>query len=247
MALHHSPRVPSTGLVLAIDPANFKSYPGANTSVFDLSGNGNTATLTSVTFSTANAGILTTENTGTVQSSFMNFVPGSTSGYNPMYYAETSITIAFRWNSTNTYWERVFDFGRGGNNSATYERNAVIFSRWSSNSTMTFRTHGPVTQFSNDGFAPLSVGQWQVWTICWEAGKQTFYKNGAPYSEYSNAFSLGSHFGAQRGDEQYYLGKSNWSDSGADISYGPFYIHNRILTQAEVLQAYQSIKSRYGF
>ena len=246
MAHHHSPRIPTTGLILAVDPANGKSYPKSGTSWYDLTNNGNTATLTSVSYDNQYSGRLVTSNSGTTQSSYIDFIPGNTSGYNPMYYANCSITVAFRWDSTNTYWERVFDFGRGGNNAATYGYNAVIFSRWSSSGTMTFRTHGSVTQFSNDGFAPLDVGNWQVWTITWTAGSQIFYKNGASFATYTNAYDLTSHFGAQRGDEQYHLGKSNWNDSGADISYGPMYIHNRLLNAVEAAEIYSAIKTRYG-
>jgi hypothetical protein len=45
MALHHSPKIVTNGLILALDPGNRKSYPGSGTSMFDLSGNGYTFTL----------------------------------------------------------------------------------------------------------------------------------------------------------------------------------------------------------
>lgn len=42
MATIYSPNVVTNGLVLALDAANPRSYPGSGTSWFDLSGNGNT-------------------------------------------------------------------------------------------------------------------------------------------------------------------------------------------------------------
>jgi hypothetical protein len=45
MALAHSPKVVTSGLVLYLDTANPKSYPGSGTTWFDLSGNGNHFTL----------------------------------------------------------------------------------------------------------------------------------------------------------------------------------------------------------
>jgi len=45
MAHHHSPRIITNGLVLALDAANPKSYPGSGTTWNDLSGNGNNAIL----------------------------------------------------------------------------------------------------------------------------------------------------------------------------------------------------------
>ena len=46
MALAHSPRIVTDGLVLCLDAGNTKSYPGSGTTWYDLSGNGNNGTLT---------------------------------------------------------------------------------------------------------------------------------------------------------------------------------------------------------
>ena len=57
MALHHSPLVVTSGLVLYLDAANTKSYPGSGTAWNDLSGNGYSGTLINgPTFSPANGG-----------------------------------------------------------------------------------------------------------------------------------------------------------------------------------------------
>ena len=45
MAFQYSPKIITDGLVLAIDAANIKSYPGTGTTVTDLSRRGNTGTL----------------------------------------------------------------------------------------------------------------------------------------------------------------------------------------------------------
>ena len=45
MALFHSPSIVTNGLVLCLDAANRKSYPGTGTTWTDLSGRGNTGTL----------------------------------------------------------------------------------------------------------------------------------------------------------------------------------------------------------
>jgi hypothetical protein len=51
MSLQHSPKIVTNGLVLALDAANTKSYPGSGTVWTDLSGNNNNFTLTATTFS----------------------------------------------------------------------------------------------------------------------------------------------------------------------------------------------------
>lgn len=57
MAVHYNSRITTDGLVLCLDAANTKSYPGLGSTWTDLSGNGNTGTLTNApTYSSANGG-----------------------------------------------------------------------------------------------------------------------------------------------------------------------------------------------
>ena len=77
MALAHSPKIITDGLVLCLDAGNTKSYPGSGTTWTDLSGNGNTGTLTNgVGYSGDNLGSLSFDgvndyvNVGNVQTYF---------------------------------------------------------------------------------------------------------------------------------------------------------------------------------
>ena len=64
MGLSHSPKIVTNGLVLALDAANNKSYPGSGTSWNDLSGNNNTGTLTNgPTFNAGNMGSISFDGT----------------------------------------------------------------------------------------------------------------------------------------------------------------------------------------
>ena len=57
MGLSHSPHIVTDGLVLCLDAANRRSYPGTGTTWYDLSGNGNHGTLTNgPTFTGDNGG-----------------------------------------------------------------------------------------------------------------------------------------------------------------------------------------------
>ncbi len=57
MGISYNPRIVTDGLVLALDAANPKSYPGSGTTWTDLSGGGNTGTLTNgPTYSSSNSG-----------------------------------------------------------------------------------------------------------------------------------------------------------------------------------------------
>ncbi len=57
MALQHSPSIVTSGLVLCLDAASPRSYPGSGTAWYDSSGNGNTGTLVNgPTYNSANLG-----------------------------------------------------------------------------------------------------------------------------------------------------------------------------------------------
>ena len=59
MAYRNGPKIVTDGLVLCLDAAIGKSYPGSGTSWTDLSGNGNNGTLQNTpTFNSANGGSL---------------------------------------------------------------------------------------------------------------------------------------------------------------------------------------------
>jgi len=82
MSVYAGPEISNDGLVLCLDAANPKSYPGSGVSWFDISGNGYVMTLTNgPTFSTVNGGVL--QFNGTDQY-------GSLSALN---YATTTFTI----------------------------------------------------------------------------------------------------------------------------------------------------------
>jgi hypothetical protein len=64
MGFYRGANVVTSGLVLALDAANPKSYPGSGTTWSDLSGNGNTGTLTNgPTFNSANGGSIAFDGT----------------------------------------------------------------------------------------------------------------------------------------------------------------------------------------
>jgi len=95
MALAHSPRIITDGLVLALDAGNAKSYPGSGTSWTDLSGNGNNGTLTNgPTFDSGNGGSIVFDGSNDyVNSTSTNAIVGN----NP---TQISIESWFKTNST---------------------------------------------------------------------------------------------------------------------------------------------------
>jgi len=64
MGINYNPRTVTDGLVLALDAANIRSYPGSGTTWTDLSGRGNNGTLTNgPTYSSSNGGSIVFDGT----------------------------------------------------------------------------------------------------------------------------------------------------------------------------------------
>ena len=64
MAIHRGPKITTNGLVLCLDAASTKSYPGSGTTWFDRSGNRNDGVLTNgPTFSSTNGGSIVFDGT----------------------------------------------------------------------------------------------------------------------------------------------------------------------------------------
>jgi len=76
MATRYSPSIVTSGLVLCLDAANTKSYPGTGTTWTDLSGNGNNGTL--VNSPTFSGGVFTFDgSTNYINVSGVNFATGT--------------------------------------------------------------------------------------------------------------------------------------------------------------------------
>jgi len=133
MAVGYNPRIVTDGLILALDAGNTKSYPGSGSTWTDLSGNGNTGTLTSMNgsnYNSANGGYLdfdgtadyvdvsgsTTVSAATFlawvrldgdQSSFTGVVYSRGTNTSGMGFYNVTEQIGYTWNSdSNTYdWQ----------------------------------------------------------------------------------------------------------------------------------------------
>ena len=131
MARFVGPRTVTSGLLLYLDAANTRSYPGSGTAWTDLSGNGNTGTLNGPTYSSANNGsivfdgvddyAITAAGVGTVsattflvwlkrngsQPAFAGILFNRTPSANGLNFQDTTNRVAYHWNDAiNTYaWD----------------------------------------------------------------------------------------------------------------------------------------------
>jgi hypothetical protein len=222
MALHHSPRIAKDGLVLHLDAANIKSYPGSGSTWFDLSSGGNNLTFTnSPTWNTS--GFFSTGSTGYFTGSGTSSIPTGNSNY-------TMIV----WARKNSGWGTSGIISIGG---------FLI-----SNISNALRTAGSVGGFSHywwsndlivsNNNAGISNGTWFMVTAQFDGSNRRIWANtinvGSDTPTNHNVTSTTIQVGKTYSTE-YFQG---------DIAVA--YIYNRALTEQELKQNFNALRGRYG-
>jgi hypothetical protein len=219
MALKHSPIIVTDGLVLCLDAANSKSYPGSGTTWTDLSGRGNNATMSNITFNSLNGGSMVFNGTS---SSISNTLAKPSSN--------NTILFDFWINSDTSSPVGIFD---------TAPQQIDVMRNYNP---------GYFEWWSNSPQVPLGItsGLWTNIAIQCSFSTQrivTYYRNGSLISTTlgnftpSYTWSLSSIvFGNIDG------GSAGWySGKIANIK-----IYNRALSATEIKQNYYALKGRFG-
>ena len=227
MAIFYNPRTITDGLVLCLDAANTKSYPGSGTTWTDLSGRGNTGTLTNgPTYSSANGGSLAftgTQNTTLSSNNIIGLAELTT---------DFSISAWVKYNSTVAY-------------TAFFEKQNTIAGPtgvrldlgWIAG-TIYLTTYNESTQAINQGsFAYTNdTNLWYNITLCCRGSTKTGYVNGvlALTQSFTSNFPANTHALG--------IGGVNRKLNGNITQVS---IYNRALSAAEIQQNYNALKSRY--
>lgn len=235
----------TNGLVLNLDAANYKSYPGSGTTWVDLSGNGNNGTLTNgPTFSNTNAGSIVFDGTNDyVETSFETILNDCT------------IEIWFKATSTRTY-----QYPLAIRNNAVGSSYAFYLDM---NDTDLGSTAQTIWTYWNSGGTPYSVvsktgangnfGDWNDST--WRHYIFTRSTTVAPYTEhYMNGVKVTNV--SRNGDQTTQFGngagyKLYLGQIGAGSLYFPgnqsvVRIYNKVLSSTEILQNFNSSRARFG-
>lgn len=222
MSITYNTSIVRNGLVLHLDAANRKSYPGSGTTWFDLSGQNNNGTLTngpifdsgSITFDGVN-----------------DFVNGPINGG-----LGTDITVEMFVNITNSMAGKIF-FGLDTNTHASLgiyvNINNLI---WYWNTGDSFNT-----PFSQN--ITLTVGQWNhiVVSTAIADNNAKLYQNGnlIGTSFYKNTTTTGT-------GDKYQIGRYFNNAYYANCKYSVFKIYNKALSNVEIQQNFESLRGRYG-
>ena len=217
------------GLVLALDAANTKSYPGSGTTWTDLSGNGNNGTLVNgPSYSSANGGSIIFDGVD-------DYIINSSTTSIPT--GNSSRTIQF-WVYPKADTNVFIQLGTGGGGNQIY---SVQF----------YNTSGTRYLFSDgiNGGNNLTISGSQLPTLnTWN--HITFGNSGQNWFYYVNAVSQASGTWSTTINtigQKVIIGKRD--DVVANTTNGNISqvsVYNRALSATEVLQNFNALKSRYG-
>ena len=236
MGIKRGPTIVRDGLVLHLDAANIRSYPGSGTTWTDITNNAQAAALNGGTaYSTSNKGTLDFDGTD----DYIRVYPDISTDYNsgnftwslwvkPDQLAKMTFLVKcwrpniFRGDNETTFgfeWQAAEGFKQ---TTVTLPDSRVTYGRW-------FNLVARVDSLGNmklDVFDP---------------------ENG---SQHTSSNTSGTTPGSSTSTDVHYLGLQGWWGSGRDQKFlglmGSFMKYNRSISDDEVLQNYIAQKSRFG-
>jgi hypothetical protein len=223
LGLNHSPRIVTDGLVLCLDAANRKSYPGSGNTWFDLSNRGNNGTLINSPTLTTNYFQLNGTNqridcqvNGLSDSNLGDRVAFECFCYGPM----SNSTMLMSWGS-GVHDIFIFNGGIGFN---TYSGDVYGVS---TTGLANVWNHFVLNFYRNNYTLSSMYINGSQRTLSQIAGTQT--TSNARFA--NGALQIGS-----GGDNNYY---GNWRFSTVKV-------YNRALSEVEIRQNFNALRGRYG-
>ena len=227
MGIAYNSRVVVEGLVLALDAGNSKSYPGSGTTWTDLSGRGNTGTLTNgPTYSSANGGSLVFDGSNDYVSTSASSSLGKSINYTTSAWVKYS-DVGY------TSWMMIcdsIDYGVGGG-----------YMMWiSSDSPATGKLLASYDGSWQYGTVRIPPNTWTHITISKNNNQLSFYINGL--FDVTRTYNFNSSTSSTAVDIGYSSRNVGYPVNG---NISQVSIYNRALSATEIQQNYNALKSRY--
>jgi hypothetical protein len=226
MALSHSPKIVTDGLVLCLDAGDRKSYSGSGTTWTDRSGNGYNATLTNgPTFNSANGGSINFDGSN----DYTSFSVTKT--------AECTFAVWAKSNETYTgaLNDMLFNAGSSGRGPDLYfSGSKIVWNTWDG---------------ANNPFCTMPSlvvdGNFHYYVVVCDASAEeaTLYIDGEEYGTADHTSA--KHQARLTENTNLYVG----GDAGNYIWKGniaAFKMYNRAFTVSEILQNYNAQKGRFS-
>jgi hypothetical protein len=227
MALAHSPRIITDGLVLCLDAGNTKSYPGSGTTWTDLSGNGYTATI---------SGTSVWNNTYGGQFDFGD-VAQTTQYITLPHQAAQSTGTSY----TMEFWMKpVSSSAKYFCSMATAADNNYFLLQQNSTSLQRYTGTGGISYSNNE------ILQFCVVRNGSDTG--TFYKNGGSATSATNITVINgvANNGWNLNQEQDTVGGSFDANQNYRGAFMIVKLYNKALTASEIQQNFNALRGRFG-
>ena len=231
MALSHSPRIVTDGLVFCVDAGDRKSYPGSGTTWYDRSGNGNTGTLSNgPTFDSDNGGSLVFDGSDDRvecgSDSSIDIDPAGTMTLAAWVYANSISSnghVIGKQQYGNGYilhYDTAYDGGLSGGGFQTTNVGNNQF-EWGQN---------------------IEAGKWYYVVYTYDRTNEKGYYNGELVGTKANTGNISTNAGNN-------LAIGGRSGSGSDAWQGKIasvQIYNKALTADEIVQNFNATRGRFG-
>jgi hypothetical protein len=245
MATNYNPRTITDGLVLCLDAANRKSYPGSGTTWTDLSGRGNNGTLVNgVGYNSANFGSLSFDGSN----DYVNMGNSQAGNFGT---SNFSINAFFKFTSTGNN-SGIFCKSIGDNPTTSYGwllnipggtelgfAMATTNGGWGSSGSYSCKSTG----------SSINDGNWRMVTIVGDRTQTniSMYINGTlqTLQEYAGGLNLFNTVGNVTNTYNLVLGNESDASHPFNGNIAQASIYNRALTAVEISQNYNALKSRY--
>ena len=237
MAIAYNPRIVTDNLVLALDAANIKSYPGSGTTWTDLSGKGNNGTLTNgPTHSSDNGGFFEFDG----DNDYVDLGTISTSNVLQMHNPSGGGLTLSWWgyfDNTGDDFQRIFDKSNGGTGSNGW---AIYGGVTGSTPRLNLGSGSNNDQVISDSYL---ASTWQNWCVTWVQSSGTYvtYLNGVQDKTGTRTWNIPS--------VQTNARIGSWNHSTAREYNGKIAslnIYDKALTASEVQQNFNASRGRYG-
>lgn len=240
MGINYGSKLTTDGLVLHLDAANVKSYPGSGTSWYDLSGNNNHFTINATAFNSANK--------------YMDFNGsyGCAKKINSDLVIPSQQVTAIVWTrvlNSSAAWRTLFrGLSSGGDHQVIIQSGGWEIGMYDNVNASGFNTTG----FSQQSLPSYGTTKWDMLVWRWNSSTTPYYNlsyNDSPGTIRGSIASVNSKFkcgicsiGAYNNGVQ--TDPSNASQYWGDISQLSLY--DRVLTNDEIISYFNTTRGRYG-
>lgn len=226
MSLGHGAQIVKDGLVLHLDAANKKSYPGSGTTWSDLSGNGNDGTLVNgVGYDSANNGSMVFDGVNDLTTGTLPFT-GNVSSF--------SVSVWTKAISRNGTYSGIIQLDGTDTNGHV---GGIIISFSGSDTALRIRHW-------NDGGTNYSwtsnpIGNWKNFVLVVSDNQIKGYDNtrNVVDSSFTNGFDFSGN---------YRIGQYTYLTNYYEGLTSNVQVYNRALSEAEIQQNFEALRGRYG-